>query len=51
VNRGIHVVDAGARGVLLGHPECLRHELESPMAYVTHAIDEVARLADRVVWR
>lgn len=43
-------LDLQARGAILGHLERLRDELDIPVLYVTHATDEVARLADRVVW-
>lgn len=43
-------LDVAARDVILGHLEHLRDELRVPVLYVTHATDEVARLADRVVW-
>src|SRR5690606_2484286 len=43
-------LDLEARAVILGHLERLRDELSIPVLYVTHATDEVARLADRVVW-
>lgn len=43
-------LDLQARAAILGHLERLRDELSIPVLYVTHATDEVARLADRVVW-
>jgi molybdate transport system ATP-binding protein len=43
-------LDVGARGVVLDHLERLCRELEIPTLYVTHAIDEVVRLGDRVLW-
>lgn len=46
----IAALDVSARAGVLGHLERLRHELEIPVLYVTHTIDELARLADRVVW-
>lgn len=46
----IAALDVGARSVVLGHLDRLRRGFEIPILYVTHAIDEVARLADRVVW-
>jgi molybdate transport system ATP-binding protein len=46
----IAALDAAARSAVLGHLEHMRRGLEIPMLYVTHAVDEVARLGDRVVW-
>ena len=43
-------LDLPARDAILGHLERLHDELAVPVLYVTHATDEVARLADRVVW-
>jgi molybdate transport system ATP-binding protein len=43
-------LDLGARSEILKHLVRLRRELDVPILYVTHAIEEVARLADRVVW-
>lgn len=43
-------LDLSARDVILGHLERLHDELAVPVLYVTHATDEVARIADRVVW-
>jgi molybdate transport system ATP-binding protein len=46
----IAALDAAARSIVLGHLERLRRGLDIPILYVTHAVDEVARLGDRVVW-
>jgi len=43
-------LDLSARDAILGHLERLHDELAVPVLYVTHATDEVARLADRVAW-
>ena len=43
-------LDLEARAAILGHLERLFDELSVPVLYVTHATDEVARLAQRVVW-
>ncbi|KGI76755.1 molybdenum ABC transporter ATP-binding protein [Oleiagrimonas soli] len=45
----LSALDAGARDTLLGHLETLHATLATPMVYVTHAIDEVTRLADHLV--
>ena len=45
----LSALDAGAREHLLGQLEAFHAELAVPMLYVTHAIDEVARLADHLV--
>lgn len=42
-------LDAARRGEILPWLERLRDELRLPMLYVTHAVDEVARLADHLV--
>jgi molybdate transport system ATP-binding protein len=42
-------LDAARKSDLLGCLERLRDELSIPIVYVSHAIDEVARLADHVV--
>jgi len=42
-------LDGGAREDLLGRLEGLHARLAAPMIYVSHAIDEVARLADHIV--
>jgi len=42
-------LDGGAREDLLGRLEALHARLAAPMIYVSHAIDEVARLADHIV--
>jgi molybdate transport system ATP-binding protein len=43
-------LDAAAKDAILPHLERLQRELEIPIVYVSHSIDEVARLADTVVW-
>lgn len=45
----LSALDAAARGDLLGCLERLRGTLQVPMIYVSHNIDEVARLADHIV--
>ncbi len=45
----LSALDAGAREDLLGQLEALHERLAVPMLYVSHAIDEVARLADHLV--
>ena len=45
----LSALDAAARDDLLGCLEALRASLAVPMIYVSHAIDEVARLADHLV--
>ena len=45
----LSALDAGAREALLGQLEALHARLDIPMLYVSHAIDEVARLADHLV--
>jgi molybdate transport system ATP-binding protein len=42
-------LDAARRAEILPYLERLRDETRLPMIYVSHAVDEVARLADRVV--
>ena len=42
-------LDAGRKGELLPYLERLHRELSLPVLYVTHDLDEVVRLADRVV--
>lgn len=42
-------LDGAAREDLLGRLEALHARLAAPMIYVSHAIDEVARLADHIV--
>ncbi len=42
-------LDAARRAEILPYLERLRAEQRIPMLYVSHALDEVARLADRVV--
>ena len=45
----LSALDATARNDLLGRLETLHATLAVPMIYVSHAIDEVARLADHLV--
>lgn len=45
----LSALDAAARADLLGCLESLHGTLETPMIYVSHNIDEVARLADHIV--
>ncbi|MGE7371133.1 molybdenum ABC transporter ATP-binding protein [Neorhizobium sp. NPDC001467] len=42
-------LDEGRKNEVLPYLERLRDELGVPIVYVSHAVDEVARLADRVV--
>jgi molybdate transport system ATP-binding protein len=42
-------VDAGRKSEILYYVERLRDETEIPIIYVTHALEEVVRLAERVV--
>ncbi|HTT99545.1 MAG TPA: molybdenum ABC transporter ATP-binding protein [Rhizomicrobium sp.] len=42
-------LDAARRGEILPYLERLRDETKLPMIYVSHAVDEVARLADEIV--
>ena len=42
-------LDAARKAEILPYLEKLRDETRVPMLYVSHAIDEVLRLADRVV--
>ncbi|MEI9931682.1 MAG: molybdenum ABC transporter ATP-binding protein [Rhizomicrobium sp.] len=42
-------LDAARRREILPYLERLRDETELPMIYVSHAVDEVARLADEIV--
>jgi molybdate transport system ATP-binding protein len=46
----LSALDLGARAQILGLLEKLRGELSVPLLYVTHSVDEAARLADRVAW-
>ena len=45
----LSALDGSAREDLLGRLESLHARLAIPMIYVSHAIDEVARLADHIV--
>ena len=42
-------LDGARKAEILAYIELLRDELNLPMVYVSHAIEEVTRLADRVV--
>ena len=42
-------LDAPRKAEILGYVELLRDELRLPMVYVSHAIEEVTRLADHLV--
>jgi len=42
-------LDASRKGEILYYIERLRDELQLPIVYVSHAIDEVVRLANRVI--
>jgi molybdate transport system ATP-binding protein len=42
-------LDAGRKAEILPYIECLRDELRLPIVYVSHSVEEVARLADTVV--
>jgi len=42
-------LDGGRKAEILAYIELLRDELHLPMVYVSHALEEVTRLADRVV--
>jgi len=42
-------LDASRKGEILYYVERLRDEIELPILYVSHSIDEVVRLADQVV--
>jgi molybdate transport system ATP-binding protein len=42
-------LDAPRKAEIMGYIELLRDELRLPMVYVSHAIEEVTRLADRLV--
>ena len=42
-------LDASRKAEILGYIELLRDEIRLPMVYVSHAIEEVTRLADRLV--
>ena len=42
-------VDVERRGRILGYIQQVRDELEVPMVYVSHAADEVKRIADHVI--
>jgi molybdate transport system ATP-binding protein len=42
-------LDAARRAEILPYLECIKAEQRLPMLYVSHAIDEVARLADELV--
>lgn len=42
-------LDVGRKAEILQYVELLRDELRMPMVYVSHALDEVTRLADHIV--
>jgi molybdate transport system ATP-binding protein len=42
-------LDASRKAEILSYVELLRDELRLPIVYVTHAVEEVTRLADRLV--
>ncbi len=42
-------LDAARRSEILGYLERLKHSTSIPMIYVTHAVDEMSRLADYLV--
>ncbi len=42
-------LDAARKAEIMGYVELLRDELRLPIVYVSHAIEEVTRLADRLV--
>lgn len=46
----VAALDVAARASVLTHLLQIRERLAIPIFYVTHAVDEVARLADRVLW-
>lgn len=43
-------LDVSSRSEILPLLEHLHRELDVPVIYVTHSLDEVIRLADRIVW-
>ena len=43
-------LDRASRDILLPYLEALQRALDIPVLYVTHALDEVARLADHLLW-
>lgn len=45
----VSALDAPARAEVLRHLEALKEGLALPMLYVSHALDEVARLADHAI--
>lgn len=45
----LSALDAGRRGDILPYLETIRRQAGIPMLYVTHAVDEAARLADHLV--
>jgi len=42
-------LDGARKGEILAYVELLRDEFHLPIVYVSHALDEVTRLADRIV--
>jgi len=45
----LSALDATSKQEILPYLECLHSELETPVIYVSHVLDEVARLADHLV--
>lgn len=45
----LSALDAARKAEILPYIECVRDQLATPVVYVSHAIDEVARLADTIV--
>jgi molybdate transport system ATP-binding protein len=45
----LSALDAASRQEIMPYLERLHHELDIPVLYVSHALDEVARLADHLV--
>jgi molybdate transport system ATP-binding protein len=45
----LSALDTGSKQEILPYLECLHRELNIPVLYVSHALDEVARLADHLV--
>jgi molybdate transport system ATP-binding protein len=45
----LSALDTASKQDILPYLECLHRELEIPVLYVSHALDEVARLADHLV--
>ena len=45
----LSALDNGLKGEILPYLEKLHHELSVPIVYVTHSVEELARLADHIV--